>query len=133
MQNGTKVERQMEKREDSRFVKFAAGDVVSGVLVNIERIAVGDPPKSAIRYTLLTDEGEYLSFLGTYQISTKLRLEDRGHYVEVRCIGEDTMVKRGQNCMKVFDVFVSKTPEKKASAAHVISDGTQINDDDIPF
>lgn len=118
----------METREEPKFVQFATGDVVEGTLVNMERIAVKDKP--AIRYTVKR-VNEFLTFLGTYQLNTKLHREDLGHRVEIRCVGEDTMVKRGENCMKVFDVKVSRDPVSKART-DVIAD-TEISDDDIPF
>jgi hypothetical protein len=120
----------MEIREESRFVKFKTGEVVEGVLFNIERVAVGNKP--AVRYTVEEDGGEFVSFIGTFQLNTKLRVTDKGHRVEIRCLGEDTTVKRGDNCMKVFDVRVSKELVKGA-AIPAAADGTEITDDDIPF
>ncbi len=123
MQNGTAV---MIEREEPKFVSFATGDVVEGVLLNIERIKVKDKP--AIRYTVRLDDKTFASFVGTHHLNTKLRVDDIGHYVSITCQGEDTMVKRGDNCMKVFRVLVSENPV--ASRAAITTDGTEITDDD---
>jgi hypothetical protein len=118
----------METREEPRFVKFSTGEVVEGTLIGIERIKVNE--KMAVRYTV-EDDGELVSFLGTYQLNVKIRPDDRGHKLIVRCVGEDTMVKRGENCMKVFEVQVSKERVRASASAPLESLG--ITDDDIPF
>lgn len=120
----------MVEREEPRFVQFNTGDVVDGVLTQIERVTVRDKP--VVRYTVRKDDGFFVQFLGTHQINTKLRWEDRGHRISVACVGEDTMVKRGDNCMKVFKVLVSEKAVVNVPRA-VASDGTEITDDDIPF
>jgi hypothetical protein len=113
----------MEEREEPRFTKFATGDVLDGVLVSIDRITIEDKP--AIRYTVREHSGEFVSFLGTHQLNQKLRTTDRGHLISIRCEGEDTMVRKGDNCMKVFKVLVSK---------ELAEDGDlYISEADIPF
>jgi hypothetical protein len=81
--------------------------------------------KPCVRYTVREENGLYAQFIGTHQLNTKLRVTDKGHYVDIRCEGEDAMVRRGENCMKVFTVLVSK---EKAKDSDVF-----ITDDDIPF
>lgn len=119
----------METRQEPRFVKFTTGECVEGTLVSIERMTIKDRP--ALRYTVLESDGELVSFLGAFQINTKLRATDRGHHISVRCEGEDVMVKRGENCMKVFEVRVSKEKVSQGAASSV--DPLEITDDDIPF
>jgi hypothetical protein len=134
MQNGTQVEKEeMQERLEPRRVKFATGDVVEGVLTQIERVSIDNKP--AVRYTVESESGEQTQFLGTYQLNAKLRASDKGHKIEIRCVGEDVTVKRGDNCMKVFEVMVSKNPVRSV-AFPLVSNGTQtleITDADIPF
>jgi hypothetical protein len=129
MSNGTTVT--MEVREEPKFVQFSTGDVIEGLLLNIDRIKVKD--NAAIRYTVQQDDGQCVSFLGTHQLNTKLRTTDRGHRIEITCEGEDTMVKRGDNCMKVFNVKVSKEVVTRDAALLASSEIPEITDDDIPF
>ena len=113
----------MKEREEPRFMSFSTGDVVDGILVLKEKVMIKEKP--AIRYTVKVDDGDFVAFLGTHQLNTKLRITDIGHFVSIRCEGEDTMVKRGENCMKVFRVLVSENPA---------TDGDlYISDADIPF
>jgi hypothetical protein len=124
MSNGAAV-MEMETREDPRFVQFTTGEVIEGTLLKVEPVLIKD--KRATRYTVQIDDGSLISFLGTWQINSKLRPDDRGHRISVHCIGEDTMVKRGENCMKIFEVQVSK---KRVDASN---SALEITDDDIPF
>jgi hypothetical protein len=119
---------EMETREDPRFVTFNTGDVIEGILLSIQPIQIKD--KSAVRYIVREDSGEMVSFLGTFQINSRIHGTDRGRKVIIRCIGEDVMVKRGDNCMKVFEIQVSKKPVIKMPAP---IPGLEITDDDIPF
>jgi len=123
----------MIEREEPKFVSFATGDVIEGVLTDIERTNVKDKRtgavSSCVRYTVEEQDGKCVQFLGTHQLNSKLRPGDRGHAVSIRCEGEDTMVKRGDNCMKVFKVLVSEQPVSAAS----VTDGMLITDADIPF
>jgi hypothetical protein len=118
----------METREDPRFVTFNAGDVVEGILLSIQPVQIKD--KSAVRYVVREEGGELVSFLGTFQINSRIHGTDRGHKIIIRCIGEDTMVKRGENFMKVFEIQVSKKSVIKMPAP---IPGLEITDDDIPF
>jgi hypothetical protein len=119
----------MREREEPRFVKFAKGECVDGVLVEVERISVRDQESgrtgAAVRYTVKQDDGTFVCFLGTHQINTKLRPTDKGYYISVRYEGEDANVGRGGNQMKHFKVLVS---DQTASV-----DSLYINDSDIPF
>ena len=124
----------MVERKEPEFVKFTDGASIEGVLVNIERIDVGTPPKPAIRYTIADlEDAKLRCFLGSYQIDTKLRRGDIGHVIGVRYEGEDRSVSRNGNAMKRFRVFVSEKPHKAAAQGNQIADGTFITDDDIGF
>jgi hypothetical protein len=116
----------MIERAEPRFVKFATGEIIEGTLLAVDALKIKD--KTGVRYTVQLDSGELVGFLGTYQINTKLRRDDRGHRIRVTCVGEDTMVKRGENCMKVFGIAVSKQRVTAGAA-----DALEIGDDDIPF
>jgi hypothetical protein len=123
----------MEEREEPKFIRFGTGDVCEGVLIAIEKAMVNKQP--AVRYTVRLGDGSDVAFLGTNQINRKLRSGDEGHKVEIACTGEDQNVKRGENCMKLFRVRVSKS---LASGIHlpVRTDGdliSEITDEDIPF
>jgi hypothetical protein len=127
------AEMEMETREEPKQIKFAEGDVCEGVLLSVDKAMVKQKP--AVSYTVRLDSGEQVSFLGTYQLNRKLRVEDRGHRIAVICRGEDPNVKRGENCMKLFDVKVSKLrvngvalpPEQREEVV------LEITNDDIPF
>ena len=119
MQNGTLL---MVERQEPRFQSFAAGDVVEGVLTEIRRVTVKG--NIAVRYTVRQDDDTYVCFLGAYQIDTKLRTSDTGHRVSIACIGADTSVRRGGNCMKVFKVHVSNEPASLATPAKQIKSST---------
>ena len=117
----------METREDPRFVQFAKGEVVSGVLLSIQSFRIGDKP--CVRYVVKEDSGERVSFIGTYQINQKLRPSDPGHRISVECTGEDEAVKRGENCMKTFIVKVSSSLVLNVTPVSDLG----ISNADIPF
>ena len=123
---------EMQERKEPQFTKFAEGQTVEGVLVKIYRIQVGDPEKPeapkrpATKYTVLEGQGELVSFLGSYDLDTKLNTRDVGHFIQIRYEGEDKTVSRNGNAMKKFRVRVSNKPAQ-------VVDGTLITDDDIPF
>jgi hypothetical protein len=123
----------MQERKDPDFVNFSDGDMVSGVLLSIERIQVGkegQPKQPANRYTIQDlDDGKLYAFLGTHQLDTKLRMTDVGHVIEVRCEGNDPNVTRNGNPMKKFKVLVSNVPYSGKKT----EDGTYITNDDIGF
>lgn len=77
----------MKEREEPRFMSFSTGDVVDGILVLKEKVMIKEKP--AIRYTVKVDDGDFVAFLGTHQLNTKLRITDIGHFVSIRCEGED--------------------------------------------
>lgn len=128
-----------EERPDPKKFEFGEGANLTGVLIDIVRMSVKDPKtgaqKPAVRYTVkeledvasLTYAKEPVFFFGTYQIDSKLRPGDVGHFVNITCKGEDKMVGRNGNAMKLFDVNVSK--ETAPGFAH---DGTPITEDDLP-
>lgn len=110
-------------------MQFSTGDFIEGTLTGIQQVQIKD--KSAIRYIVQLDSGEMVCFLGTWQINSKLRPADKGHRIIVCCKGEDVMVKRGDNCMKVFEVQVSR---ERVDGNHLPSSANpEITDDDIPF
>jgi hypothetical protein len=98
---------EMVERREPHFVVFRVGDVVEGILVEIERVQVKG--KSGLRYTV-DDSGQLYRFLGTYQINEKIQIGDVGKRVRIRYEGEDTSVERAGNRMRVFRVFVSPAP-----------------------
>jgi hypothetical protein len=111
----------METRAEPVLVQFSAGDVVEGRLESVDRVLIKGKP--GVKYTVRNGElditsggprftGGFSSFFGTYQLNTKLRVEDRGHWVMIACVGEDQRVKRGGNCMKLFEV---KTSSRRVS------------------
>ena len=119
----------MRERKEPRFVQFADGDVVRGVLTAIESAEVNG--KKTSRFVVLEEDGDpdcgnMAAFLGTVQINTKLRRSDLGHTIEVRCEGTDKNVVKNGNAMKKFRVFVSDDKDQAADTA-------LITDDDIPF
>jgi hypothetical protein len=116
----------MEMREEPHFVQFVTGEMIEGTLLARDRVQVKG--QAGVRYTVKLDNGTLVAFLGTYQLNTKLRLDDLMHRVEIRSIGEDVMVKRGDNCMKVFEVKVSKDRVVAPSG-----DSPEITGDDLPF
>lgn len=118
-----------KRREAPRMIRFATGECVEGILDLRERITIQGKP--VIRYTVKQDNGEYVTFLGTADLITKLRAGDVGLRVSIACIGEDTMVKRGDNCMKLFEVDVWEPVHGATSQGD--GDGTRITDEDIPF
>jgi hypothetical protein len=119
----------MRERKEPTFVKFTEGEVVEGILVNVEQVEVGEPRKKAMRYTVEDmDSHDLSSFLGCYQIDTKLRVTDIGHVIHVRFEGDDNSVTRNGRAMKKFQVSVS---EKRVNPK--LADGTFISDDDIGF
>ena len=120
----------MRERGEPQFVQFKAGDTLEGILTSVERIKVHD--KGTVRYTIDDGRGVLFSFLGTYQLNTKLRVDDVGHWVKVHYVGEDTNVRRGDNNMRVFEVSVSDELVRPGGAASVVSD-LGITDEDIPF
>jgi len=122
----------MKERKEPTFVQFADGEEVSGILLRIDRMQVGQQKQIANRYTLRDLDGEMYSFLGTYQIDTKLHTTDVGHYVQVRCEGTDSSVTRNGNAMKKFKVSVSEKPYAPKQGRK-LEDGTYITDEDIPF
>jgi hypothetical protein len=128
-----------ESRPDPKKFEFGDGAELTGVLLDVERRQIRDQKtgvaKAAVRYTVrematlepLVFNPDPVFFYGTYQIDSKLRPSDVGHFVSILCKGEDKSVGRNGNAMKVFEVLVSK--ETGPGFAH---DGTAITDDDLP-
>ena len=139
----------MVERHEPNFVQFKAGVSVEGILRSVESVNVKG--SVATRYLLengkmqidarngqvcaFHSEGTLSRFLGTTQIDERMALSDVGRYVIIKCIGEDTMVKRGENFMKVFEFSVTNGPvEWGPVRAGQAPDGTpEITDEDIPF
>lgn len=121
------------------LVRFEAGDTLEGVLLNRDRVSVQGKP--VIQYLLEKTNGMTVKFFGTADIVQKLRPDHVGRFLSITCRGEDQMVKRGENCMKVFEIFASEKPVGKVrvdSSGHTTmeaprGDGTEITDEDIPF
>jgi hypothetical protein len=129
----TQQEMEMQEREEPKFIRFGQGDVCEGILIAIEKVMVNQKP--AARYTVRLADNSEVSFIGTNQINRKLRIGDEGHRVQIICTGEDTNVKKGDNCMKLFKVRVSKN-RVSGVPLPVQTDGTavpEITDEDISF
>lgn len=112
------------------LVRFEAGDVVEGILLARERVSIQGKP--VIQYMLEKSNGIVVKFFGTTDLLQKLKPAHVGYFFSIACRGEDKMVKRGENCMKVFEVFVSKKP-MRADAIAALADSAEITDADIPF
>jgi len=125
----------LQERKEPKFVTFAQGEVVEGELMRIDAVEIGEQKKRTVRFTVRDIEtNEYQAFLGTYDLVTKLRVEDRGHYVRIRFEGGDPKVQRNGNPMKRFKVEVSEAPIREVPAGGTNADGSPlITDADIPF
>lgn len=124
----------MIERKEPEFIQFADGETLTGVLTDIERITVGEKKQSAIRYTVRDiDNHNLYCFLGTHVINQRLKREDLGHVIELRCEGDDTSVQREGRAMKRFKILVSDVPYAQAARGNKLEDGTYISDSDIPF
>jgi hypothetical protein len=114
-----------EERHDPIFVEWnRPGQAVAGRLLSIEMIEVGEPKQKTARYTVideLVEDGEnpLSSFLGTYQINSKIRKSDIGRLVLVRYEGEDKNIGRAENKMKLFKVYVEKAATKNAHGLEI--------------
>jgi|GEM_PF-2525299 len=128
---------EMEERKEPELVKFAEGEVIEGELIRVDSILVGEEKNRVALYTVRDlDTGKLCCFRGLYQIDRKLRLQDRGHFIQVRYEGEDKTVIRNGNAMKMFHVRVSKQKVSEMTSGKGSVDplaGTEITDDDIPF
>ena|SRR5215475_6390164 len=122
---------EMQERHEPELIKFGEGECVEGVLLNVVRVNVGEPPKPVTKFIVDRGEGDLVSFLGSYEIVAKLKMEDRGHFISVRYEGEDKSVTRNGNALKRFKVLVSKSAIRTGKALE--NSGLGITDDDIPF
>jgi hypothetical protein len=121
---------EMKEIKDPKFIKFGDGEVVTGMLMAIERATVNGKPAS--RYLVLEEESrEPVCFLGTFQIDSRLLTTHIGHRIMIRCEGTDPRVVKNGNAMKIFRVYVSenKMPLSGGSAENDLG----ITDADIPF
>lgn len=135
--------------EKPELVRFAKGECVEGLLLERNRVTIGGNP--AIQYLVEKANGRLVKFNGTSDIVEKMQPRYVGHFIRVTYVGEDTTVKRGDNYMRVFEIFVSDWPvardlrtqtfvEIKDGGGQLapvgqteLADGTQITDEDIPF
>lgn len=126
-------EYEFEERVEPEFFQFKAeGETICGVLENVESISVDSKPVT--RYTVYEpDEDKRYTFLGTYQINSKLRRSDIGRVIEVTLTGKDSNVRGGNNGnpMSLFRVRVAKAIP--TSASHANANGLGITDADVPF
>jgi hypothetical protein len=129
----TAGEMEMEERKEPEFVRFNEGDAIEGILMIIDKGMITGKP--IVRYTVRRADGSEVAFIGTNQINRKLRLEDLGHRVQIICTGEDPNVKRGDNCMKLFTIRVSKSRASGVSLPVRVEGDVipEITDEDIPF
>jgi hypothetical protein len=112
----------MIPRVEPTFIQFKPGDLLEGVLVNIQKQDVNG--KSTLKFTVERGD-ERFAFLGTRQLNEGLRPTDLGHAVQIRYIGENTSVVRNGNAMRVFEIAVSR---EKIQVGDLL-----ITDDDIGF
>jgi hypothetical protein len=124
---------EMEERLEPKLISFSDGDICQGILTLVEKATVKD--KLCVRYTVARTDGTEVCFLGTHQLNKKLKPDDCGHKVEIICTGEDQNVKRGDNCMKTFNVKVSKKLMRQVQLPPVQESEVvlEITDNDIPF
>ena len=123
----------MKERKEPKFIQFAVGEVVEGILVQIDKVEVGERKQPTPRLIVKDlESGELYSFLATYDIAVKVRSNDIGHVISVRYEGEDTNVRREGRAMKRFKVMVSEKPYADARG-NKLEDGTYITNADIPF
>lgn len=115
----------LEDRKEPDFVKFdREGQTAEGALIAISRVEVDGKP--AVKYTLETQDGQKIAFLGTHKINVHLSRRDVGHYVYVKFEGENKNVTKNGRAMREFKVRVSPKPVIQV-------DPNEITDDDIPF
>lgn len=128
------------ERRDAKHINFGDGERVCGVLVRVDSVQVGG--KYTTRFTLEEGDvvdgqykrtGEFITFLGTYQIETKIMRRDIGHYLDVRCTGTSKDVVRDGKGMKLFQVFVSAHPVNSGPFRNEREDGTVITSADVSF
>jgi hypothetical protein len=109
---------------------------VEGELLSIMGQTIRDKQtnatKRAVKYRVLLPNGDTVCFIGPHQVNEMLRMDHVGHLVSIECVGEDTAVKRGENCMKVFRICVSRELVRSLQQTP-IDDGPMITDADIPF
>lgn len=125
-------EQDYEVREEPKFISFAQGDFLEGILIGVEKATAKGKPVT--RYTVMRMDDSAVCFIGTRVLDRKLRLSDLAHRIEITCTGEDPAVKRGDNCMKLFNVKVWKKRVANAPLIETRDDFTpEITDADIPF
>jgi len=123
----------MQERLEPNFTKFGAGEIVEGILLRIDTVQVGERKQNVTRYTVEDmDTGALTSFLGSYQLDTRLRPNDFEHFVSIRCEGSDLNIVRNGNPMKLFKVFVSDIPARTPQGVHV-PQATEITNADLAF
>jgi hypothetical protein len=126
----------MLERVEPKFIKFEGpGDSVEGKLLSIEKIKTEGG--TAPRFTVEKHDYEMVSFLGTHQLSVKLRSDDIGHFIYVVYAGESEVGAKNGNKMREFKVAVSKRPVKRVNdefeEVTVSTSGVESTDSDIPF
>ena len=104
--------REMIEAKAPEMMKFSRqGQELTGVLINIEPVTVRGESQT-LEYTLLDDNGERLTFLGTNDLNKKIQARYIGHYLGIRYESDDnSFTKQGQSAAKVFRVLVSKDKE----------------------
>lgn len=125
---GTQVGDGWERREPPPLFRFEKkGDRLEGIL--LQRTMVTIQGKPTVKYLVRRMDDSECVFLGTVDITSKLRVTDIGHAFRITYVGEDTMVKRGDNYMRVFEVDVKSAPSIRIAP----ETNPEITDDDIPF
>lgn len=107
--------RKMRESKAPEMFKFTrVGQTISGVLINLEPVTVKNEngPSQTIEYTLMMENRERLTFLGTNDLNKKMQAENIGHWHEIRYERDDTsFTKPGQSAAKIFKVLVAEEKE----------------------
>jgi hypothetical protein len=122
---GAQMPPDMEEVKKPELLRFKTGTVVDGILLRMDRLNVQGKP--GLKWTVLQTDDVMVAFWGTADLNERLSPRLLGHRVYIKCEGEDQMVKRGDNCMKVFTVWASKKPVASEEQLKAI-----ISDDDLP-
>jgi hypothetical protein len=109
--------RELVEAKAPEMLKFVRqGQEIVGILINMEPITVkggnGQSGSQTIEYTILQENGDRATFLGTNDLNKKIHPGMIGHFLAIRYESDDdSFTKAGQSPAKVFKVLVSKEKE----------------------
>jgi hypothetical protein len=101
------------------------GQQVEGVLTSLARIELRGKKVTQFTFRNPKDQRTF-KLLGTYDLVQKIGTEHVGTLMRIKYRGEDPEIRRGDNCMKIFDVQFKGTVSRPTPTP-------EITDDDIPF